>query len=626
MRTAKRLVGILLSTATLAVSATARAAAGEAAESGWPGPLLVSPGGEGREGAVGGGCPTFSWALVSGAAAYEVVVYAVSATGDAGRPAAEPVLHRQVPAGATSWTPELGECLPPGRYSWAVGALVNAADGGEDRRWSKPAVFRVEGAAPGEAPGRPGAAVVVAAPPVHFAAGAAAPSGSSPRSASGALLFTPPGCSGGGEMFTDVPATSPFCKWIEQLARDGVSEGCGGGKFCPDLPVTRGQLALLLERSMRGTLRWAPAPSAPRVTSLTDPEDTVAFDTSIAVGADGLPIISYRNATADTLEVLHCEDAACTAATKAIVDNLTTVNQSGSIAIGADGLPVISYFDVTAQALKVAHCDDVACTGATKTPVDDTVDIVGTYSSIAIGADGLPIISYRDQNAGALKVAHCDDMACTGQNETITTVDDPLDGNDVGTYTSIAIGADGLPVISYYDFTAKVLKVAHCDDAACAGQNETITTVDDPANSVGEYTSIAIGADGLPVISYFDATAQTLKVAHCDDVACTGATKTKLDDPPVATNFVGEYTSIAIGTDGLAVISYRDKTQFALKVAHCNDVACTGAMKASLNEPNDAAYTSIAIGADGVPVIAYVGGSGGGSAVKVARCGTLSCT
>ena len=43
--------------------------------------------------------------------------------------------------------------------------------------------------------------------------------------------------------------------------------------------------------------------------------------------------------------------------------------------------------------------------------------------------------------------------------------------------------------------------MAKCANAACTGV-PTITTVDDPVNDVGHYTSIAIGTDGLPVISY----------------------------------------------------------------------------------------------------------------------------
>ena len=78
-------------------------------------------------------------------------------------------------------------------------------------------------------------------------------------------------------------------------------------------------------------------------------------------------------------------------------------------------------------------------------------------------------------------------------------MDDPP--NDVGRYPSIAIGADGLPVISYYDNTAETLKVARCANADCTGA-ATITTVHDAANDVGAYGAIAIGADGLPVIRY----------------------------------------------------------------------------------------------------------------------------
>ena len=46
------------------------------------------------------------------------------------------------------------------------------------------------------------------------------------------------------------------------------------------------------------------------------------------------------------------------------------------------------------------------------------------------------------------------------------------------------------------------------------------TTVDDPVNSVGRHSSIAIGADGLPVISYQDITAGALRVLKCGTRTC----------------------------------------------------------------------------------------------------------
>ena len=47
--------------------------------------------------------------------------------------------------------------------------------------------------------------------------------------------------------------------------------------------------------------------------------------------------------------------------------------------------------------------------------------------------------------------------------------------------------------------------------------------------------------------------------------------------------FVGIYTSVAIGTDGLGLISYNDFTNGDLKVAHCADTACTSATTATLD-------------------------------------------
>jgi len=68
-----------------------------------------------------------------------------------------------------------------------------------------------------------------------------------------AAQFEPAGCK---ESFADVPASNDYCPWIEQLFADGVASTCAQGKYCPDAPVTRQQVALLLERAMRGTATW----------------------------------------------------------------------------------------------------------------------------------------------------------------------------------------------------------------------------------------------------------------------------------------------------------------------------------------------------------------------------------
>jgi hypothetical protein len=60
--------------------------------------------------------------------------------------------------------------------------------------------------------------------------------------------YQPPPCT--TPEFADLPASSPFCPFVEELARRGVVAGCGGGNYCPDAPVTREQMALLVLRTL----------------------------------------------------------------------------------------------------------------------------------------------------------------------------------------------------------------------------------------------------------------------------------------------------------------------------------------------------------------------------------------
>ena len=62
-------------------------------------------------------------------------------------------------------------------------------------------------------------------------------------------------------MFGDVPASSPFCRWIEELARRGVVSGCGGGDYCPSAPVTREQMAVFALKTLEGPA-YVPPPCA----------------------------------------------------------------------------------------------------------------------------------------------------------------------------------------------------------------------------------------------------------------------------------------------------------------------------------------------------------------------------
>jgi len=392
-----------------------------------------------------------------------------------------------------------------------------------------------------------------------------------------------------------------------------ITNGDGESGHSPSLEVT---IDLIYADSFE---------SHQKTSIVDDPENSVGFDSSIAIGTDNFPVISYWDENANMLKVAKCNDTACSGNDETIT-SVTSGGHKTSIAISQDGFPVISHRN--GALLMVTKCNDVACAGGDEltTQVDDSLgtDSAGSCTSLTISGDGYPVIAYGNAVEYVLKVAKCDDVACTGGGEILSVVYDPVEF--AGWSCSLAIGHDGYPVISsiIQSFIPTYLVVTKCNDAACAGGDETTTTL--PGTNIGT-TSIAIGTDSNPVISYWASGYTQLKVAHCNDSACTGNNElvSIVDD----VDDVGEFNSIAIGDDGLPVISYYDRTAGALKVAKCNDKACTGGNETitTVDDPPTSAgfQTSITIGADGRPVISYWQYDAAGARLKVTRCGNAAC-
>ena len=63
------------------------------------------------------------------------------------------------------------------------------------------------------------------------------------------FCYVPPPCAG---LFPDVPCSSVFAPWVEALAGEGITSGCGGGNFCPQAPVRRDQMAVFLLKGLLG--------------------------------------------------------------------------------------------------------------------------------------------------------------------------------------------------------------------------------------------------------------------------------------------------------------------------------------------------------------------------------------
>jgi hypothetical protein len=60
----------------------------------------------------------------------------------------------------------------------------------------------------------------------------------------------------GAATFGDVPTSHEFFRYVEALVASGITAGCGGGLYCPDAPLTRGQMAVFLSKALG--LHFAP--------------------------------------------------------------------------------------------------------------------------------------------------------------------------------------------------------------------------------------------------------------------------------------------------------------------------------------------------------------------------------
>ncbi|MFZ5879291.1 MAG: S-layer homology domain-containing protein [Chloroflexota bacterium] len=62
--------------------------------------------------------------------------------------------------------------------------------------------------------------------------------------------------------FTDVPTNHWAAAWIKQLAAEGITGGCGNGNYCPNNPVDRASMAVILLRASHAPGYQPPAVGA----------------------------------------------------------------------------------------------------------------------------------------------------------------------------------------------------------------------------------------------------------------------------------------------------------------------------------------------------------------------------
>lgn len=269
-----------------------------------------------------------------------------------------------------------------------------------------------------------------------------------------------------------------------------------------------------------------------------------------------------------------------------------------SLDFDAGDLPHISYYDHTSKDLKYATRD---AGGNWTVEYVDAVGKVGKDTSV--DASGAVSISYYDESNGDLKFAQR-----VGGAWTITVVDNgggsSYKWNDTGEYTSLEIDDGGIAHIAYYNDSSGDLRYAvQVGSGGNCGSGAWQCTTVDGTDDVGQYASLALGTDGKPHIGYYNFSSKDLKYAvyagsggNCGGGAWSCQTVDSAGQ-------VGRYASIGIGSDGYPKIAYEYESGADLRFA------CLSAAGWAIQDVETAGdtgkYASLAIGSDGLPRIAY---------------------
>ncbi len=303
-----------------------------------------------------------------------------------------------------------------------------------------------------------------------------------------------------------------------------------------------------------------------------------AGDEGIAAiaGADGLPLIAYHQPATNQVKLLRCNDPACSGGDEStsVIDSAPGIYDI-SMALDASGFPVVAFLangpGGNEWSVFVLRCNDVACAGG-----DDTVNPAETLSfgpamsplnvAVAIGSDNNPFLIYRYSpfaSVSEIFALKCNDSQCSGEDE--STVD--LGMIDIIAGLDVRIDGAGNPVYALYDAMTPRLDLIRCATPTC----QTIATTESIEFNGGGFPSLLLGPGDRPSVAYCSRDF-TLRYATCNDAACAGGDDTLADTGSLCNGT----TAHAMGSDGLPVISYpvSEPAGTYAKVYHCVAPAC----------------------------------------------------
>ena len=256
-------------------------------------------------------------------------------------------------------------------------------------------------------------------------------------------------------------------------------------------------------------------------------------------GADGHAIIIHlKIGVGAALRLVRCGEINCVGGMGPPNTRINIPLDQGQAAsmdaaIGSDGFPVIAAWlqdGGTGLGLWVIKCSDPICEEeTTQTQIDPNRPLSGRVMDLMIGASGFPQIAFQDRESagsnGEVALLSCNDLACAGQDETLSVLD--VLGGSVGRIIDMKINASGHPVIAYAGNLSN-LRVIACNDPLCIGDDDApniITTL----NPINQAVAMDLDSQGHPAIAAYAFSVDDLEIIFCNDPACAGDDESRAD-------------------------------------------------------------------------------------------------
>jgi trimeric autotransporter adhesin len=203
--------------------------------------------------------------------------------------------------------------------------------------------------------------------------------------------------------------------------------------------------------------------------------------------------------------------------------------------------------------------DGMAGTGSCGNAADDA----GAYASFKFTSTGLPVIAYKSNSKTKLAFASNE---VTGTTYTWTCFDLEASANNQGVGIALELSATDVPHLVHFDATTGDQRYVTCPSSisSCVSSGVTAFTASllTPVGTTATITTkpdLKINSAGTLYATFYSASYRALAVATLASGSSTW-TLEYLDAAPTGVSFIsagGQYASLTLNSDGLPVIFYR---------------------------------------------------------------------